>query len=220
MRCCFSVLCASALSGRRGIPPRNMVLYLRSLNFSSTIFLSQIVATPLQHLIATPSPHLNLFSFLLLRSTAWIAMCPLKYDSEDVESRNTHQPKYHSTAQGFDSWNTNQPICDSRRNLSVRLNHPFPTYKKSQSLQLRRYEENPLTRWTSSPPLPSSSGRNSTKKAKQSQQGLQYQVLCYAQGCRATQPWASNPNSRSPYRHLDTTSRLLNVLRLGYLPAR
>ncbi len=57
VRCCFSVLCASALSGRRGIPPRNMVLYLRSLNFSSTIFLSQIVATPLQHLIATPSPH-------------------------------------------------------------------------------------------------------------------------------------------------------------------
>ncbi len=39
MRCCFSVLCASALSGRRGIPPRNMVLYLRSLNFFSTIFL-------------------------------------------------------------------------------------------------------------------------------------------------------------------------------------
>jgi hypothetical protein len=64
-------------------------------------------------------------------------MCPLKYDSEDVESRNTHQPKYHSTAQGFDSWNTNQPICDSRRNLSVGLNHPFPTYKKSQSLQFK-----------------------------------------------------------------------------------
>lgn len=58
VRCCFSVLCASALSGRRGIPPRNMVLYLRSLKlFLNNFFISQIVATPLQHLIATPSPH-------------------------------------------------------------------------------------------------------------------------------------------------------------------
>ncbi len=38
VRCCFSVLCASALSGRRGSPPRNMVLYLRSLTFSQQFF--------------------------------------------------------------------------------------------------------------------------------------------------------------------------------------
>lgn len=146
VRCCFSVLCASALSGRRGIPPRNMVLYLRSLNFPSNFFFIRLLQllcnTWLQLLHHTEF----FYSFLLLRSTDWIAMCPLKYDSEDVESRNTHQPKYHSTAQGFESWNTNQPICDSRRNLSVGLNHPFPTYKNSQSLQSRRYEENPLTR--------------------------------------------------------------------------
>jgi hypothetical protein len=137
VRCCFSVLCASALSGRRGIPPRNMVLYLRSLNFFSTIFLISDCCNSFATLDYNSFTTLNFFSFLLLRSTNLIAMRPLKYDGEDVESRNTHQPKYDSTAQGFESWNTNQPICDSRRSLPVGLNHPFPTYKKSKSLQFK-----------------------------------------------------------------------------------
>jgi hypothetical protein len=114
-----------------------MVLYLRSLNFFSTIFLISDCCNSFATLDYNSFTTLNFFSFLLLRSTNLIAMRPLKYDGEDVESRNTHQPKYDSTAQGFESWNTNQPICDSRRSLPVGLNHPFPTYKKSKSLQFK-----------------------------------------------------------------------------------
>ncbi len=173
VRCCFSVLCASALSGRRGIPPRNMVLYLRYLNFSATIFKISDCCNSFATLDC--NSFTTNFSFV---SSSQIHRLKC-YVSAEIRQRRCRESE-HPPAKIRQQSTRLRQLEHQPANLRFQK-EPFSWLKPSLSQHTknhnlcssRRYEENPLTRWTSSPPSPSSSGRNSTKKAKQSQQGLQ-----------------------------------------------